>query len=170
MGALMMHKIVPGPTIFAREGEMVWGLVASMYIGNIILFIVSISALTLFVQILKVKPAVLNAVVLGFILVGAYAYSNSIFVVGLATFFGVLGFVMKKLELPAAPMVLALVLGSLTESNLRQALLLADGNFWRVISTPISAVVLVIALFVAFGNPIITAVKARTTKSSAKQK
>lgn len=170
MGALMMHKIVPGPTIFAREGEMVWGLVASMYVGNVILFIVSISALTLFVQILKVKPGVLNAIVLGFIFVGAYAYSNSLFVVGLATFFGVLGFIMKKFELPAAPMVLALVLGSLTESNLRQALLLADGNFLKVISTPISSVVLVLAFLIAFGNPMLTAVKRRSAKRAARQK
>ena len=85
---------------------------------------------------------------------GAYALENSMFTVGITLFFGVLGYFFKKVNVPAAPMVLALVLGAITETNLRQALIIDDNNFFAVISRPISAVIIVIAILLAFGTPI----------------
>jgi putative tricarboxylic transport membrane protein len=81
------------------------------------------------------------------------------FTVGITIFFGVIGYFMKKLKVPAAPMILAIVLGYLTESNLRQALIIADGSIIGVITKPISAVILVIALIMAFGTPITEMIK-----------
>jgi len=85
---------------------------------------------------------------------GAYALENSLFTVGVTLFFGVLGYFLKKLQVPAAPMVLALVLGALTETNLRQALIIESNNFFKVISHPIASVILVVAVLLAFGTPI----------------
>lgn len=154
MGALMMLGITPGPSFFSKNPDVAWGLIASMYIGNVILLFLGICGLPLFIKILKVRTPILNAVVIAFILVGAYALENSMFTVGLTIFFGMVGYFMKKLDIPAAPMVLAIVLGYLTESNLRQALIIGDGSIINVITKPISATILVIALLMAFGKPL----------------
>jgi putative tricarboxylic transport membrane protein len=169
MGALMMLGITPGPSFFLKEAEVAWSLVASMYIGNVFLLLLGILGLPLFVRILKVKAPILNSVVLAFILIGSYALENSMFTVGITVFFGVIGYFMKKLNVPSAPMVLAIVLGYLTESNLRQALIIGDGSFMNVISKPISAVILIIALILAFGTPITEYIKRRVSKNSAAQ-
>lgn len=154
MGALMMLGITPGPSFFTKNADVAWGLVASMYLGNVILVIIGICGVSLFVKVLNVKGTTLNALIFAFILMGAYALENSMFTVGLTLFFGILGYVFKKLNVPAAPMVLGIVLGYLTESNLRQALIIDDGDMWRVITHPISAVILVLAVLLAFGTPI----------------
>ncbi|MGI6027823.1 MAG: tripartite tricarboxylate transporter permease [Candidatus Heteroscillospira sp.] len=154
MGALMMFGMTPGPYLFEKEPDFAWGLIASMYIGNLILLLLVVCALPLFVTILKVRPGILNGVVIGFIIMGSYALGNSLFDVGITVFFGAVGFIFKKLKIPAAPMVLAIVLGYITETNLRQAMIMAKGNFFAVISRPISAVIMVIALLLAFGTPI----------------
>ena len=154
MGALMMLGITPGPSFFTKNADVAWGLVASMYLGNVILVIIGICGVSLFVKVLNVKGTTLNALIFAFILMGAYALENSMFTVGLTLFFGILGYVFKKLNVPAAPMVLGIVLGYLTESNLRQALIIDDGDMWRVITHPISAVILVLAVLLALGTPI----------------
>lgn len=164
MGALMMLGITPGPSLFVKEVEVAWSLVASMYIGNIFLLFLGILGLPLFVRVLKVKTPILNSIVLAFILVGAYALENSLFTVGITILFGIIGYVMKKLKVPPAPMILAIVLGYLTESNLRQALIIDDGSFLAVISRPISAVILILALIMAFGTPIIEMIKVKIEK------
>ena len=154
MGALMMLGITPGPSFFTKSAEIAWGLVASMYLGNVILVCIGLGALSLFVRILNVKTTTLNALIFAFILMGAYALENSMFTVGITLFFGVIGYFFKKLQVPAAPMVLALVLGAITETNLRQAMILERNNFLQVISHPISAVIIFLAILLAFGNPI----------------
>ena len=154
MGALMMLGITPGPSFFTKNADVAWGLVASMYLGNVILVIIGICGVSLFVKVLNVKGTTLNALIFAFILMGAYALENSMSTVGLTLFFGILGYIFKKLNVPAAPMVLGIVLGYLTESNLRQALIIDDGDMWRVITHPISAVILVLAVLLAFGTPI----------------
>lgn len=154
MGALMMLGITPGPTFFVKSADIAWGLIASMYLGNLILVCIGLGALPLFVRVLNVKTTTLNAIVFAFILMGAYALENSMFTVGLTLFFGILGYVFKKMEIPAAPMVLALVLGSLTETNLRQAMILDNNNFLKVISHPIASIILALAILLAFGTPL----------------
>ncbi len=167
MGALMMLGITPGPSFFIKEAEVAWSLVASMYIGNIFLLLLGILGLPIFVRILKVKAPILNSIVLAFILIGAYALENSMFTVGITIFFGVIGYIMKKMKVPAAPMVLAIVLGYLTESNLRQALIIGDGSFINVITKPISLTILIISILMAFGTPIIGLIKKKIVKTVA---
>lgn len=166
MGALMMLGISPGPSFFTKEADVAWGLVASMYLGNVILVCIGLGALGLFVRILNVRTTTLNALIFAFILMGAYALNNSMFTVGVTLFFGLLGYFFKKVNIPAAPMVLALVLGALTETNLRQALIIDDNNFWRVITHPISGVIIVLAILLAFGTPIKLFLKKRFAKKA----
>ncbi|MGP1349122.1 MAG: tripartite tricarboxylate transporter permease [Stomatobaculum sp.] len=154
MGALMMLGISPGPSFFSKNAEVAWGLIASMYLGNVILVLLGLGCLSLFVRILNVKATTLNALVFGFILIGAYALENSMFTVEVTLFFGIVGYFLKKFQIPPAPMVLALVLGSLTETNLRQALIIDKNNFLKVCAHPISFVILIIAVLLAFGTPI----------------
>jgi putative tricarboxylic transport membrane protein len=159
MGALFMFGLTPGPSFFNNNADFAWGLIASMYVGNLFLLLLGVLGLPIFIKILKVKAPILNAVVMGFILIGSYALNNSLFNVGLTIFFGALGYFMKQFEVPAAPMVLAIVLGAMTEKSLRQAMMLADGSVVTMIGKPIVIVVLLIALGLAFGTPIQNAVK-----------
>ena len=138
-----------------------------MYLGNIILVCIGLGALSLFVRILQIKTTTLNALIFAFILMGAYALENSMFTVGVTLFFGVLGYFLKKVNVPAAPMVLALVLGALTETNLRQALIIDNNNFLAVLLHPISSVIIVIALLLAFGTPIKSWITTRFRKKTA---
>lgn len=170
MGALMMLGITPGPSFFLKEAEVAWSLVASMYLGNVFLLLLGVIGLPLFVRILKVKAPILNSVVLAFILIGSYALENSLFTVGITIFFGAVGYFLKKLKVPSAPAILAIVLGYLTESNLRQALIIADGNIFSVISKPITTVILVFAIILAFGTPITELIKKQFAKNTAVSK
>ena len=151
--------MTPGPFLFQKNGEFAWSLCASLYVANIIMLILVIFALPLFIQIIKVKGGVLNSVVMGFILVGAYAMNNSLFDVGIVIFFGGIGYLFKKLEIPAAPMILALVLGNNLEVTFRQGMTLVRGNIFSFISRPITAVILLAAVGLAFGKPIHSVVK-----------
>ena len=159
MGALLMFEMTPGPFLFQKNGEFAWSLCASLYVANIIMLILVIFALPLFIQIIKVKGGVLNSVVMGFILVGAYAMNNSLFDVGIVIFFGGIGYLFKKLEIPAAPMILALVLGNNLEVTFRQGMTLVRGNIFSFISRPITAVIFLAAVGLAFGKPIHSVVK-----------
>jgi len=146
LGALMMFGLRPGPLLFEKNPDFVWGLIGSMYIGNVLLLILAMAAVPLFVKILKVPTPILNAVVMAFILIGSYSLNNSMFDVGMTIAFGALGFFMKKLDFPAAPMVLALVLGNLLETSLRQSLIISNGNPMILFNRPISGTILFISV------------------------
>lgn len=159
LGALMMFGMRPGPQLFTSNPDFAWGLIASMYVGNFLLLILATSCVPLFVKILKVKKPVLDAIVVGFILIGSYALNNSLFNVGLTVFFGAVGYFMKKLEIPTAPMVLAIVLGYLTETSLRQALIITSGSVFGLFSSPLTCVIFLLAVLLAFGTPIQNLIK-----------
>lgn len=146
MGALLMFNLRPGPLLFERNPEFVWGLIGSMYIGNVMLIVLSLVAIPVFVRILQVPRPLLNSVVMAFILLGTYSLNNSMFDVVMAVFFGLVGYVMKKMEIPAAPLVLALVLGNLLENSLRQSLILSNGSPAIFFNRPISASLMAVAL------------------------
>jgi len=165
LGALMMFGLKPGPLLFERNPDFVWGLIGSMYIGNILLLIMAILAVPLFVKILNVSRPVLNAVVMSFILIGSYSLNNSMFDVGMTIAFGVLGFFMKKLDYPAAPLVLALVLGNLLETSLRQSLIISNGSIGIFFGRPLSGTILGIAIF-AILWPLLKKVKEHFFKRS----
>jgi putative tricarboxylic transport membrane protein len=150
LGALLMLGLQPGPLLFQENPDFVWGLIGSMYIGNVILLILAIGCVPLFVKILSIPKPVLNACVLGFIVVGSYSLSNSIFTVLLTIFFGALGFVMKRISIPAAPMVLALVLGNMLESSLRRSMILFGGNPIIFFERPLSGTILIVSIIALF--------------------
>ncbi len=168
LGALMMFGLTPGPLLFENNPDFVWGLIGSMYIGNVLLVILSTMCIAWFVRILTIPGPILNALVMAFILVGAYSLNNSMFHVGLTIFFGALGYFMNRLDYPAAPMVLALVLGQMLETSLRQSLIIANGNPAIFVSRPISATILALTAMVILW-PLIRKIikfaiaKARTT-------
>ncbi|WP_232323613.1 tripartite tricarboxylate transporter permease [Catenuloplanes japonicus] len=148
-GALLIQGVAPGPQLVTEEPELFWGVVNSMYVGNVLLLIMSIPLVGLFVRILRVRPAVLAPITVLITLIGAYTVNNSVFDIGLVIAFGALGYLMRKAGFDPGPLVLAFVLGSLLESSLRRSLLIFDGDPTGFLTRPISGTLLVFLLFVA---------------------
>ena len=144
LGALMIHGITPGPLLIARHPEIFWGVIASMYIGNIMLLVLNLPLIGLWVQVLKVPYKILFPLILLFCLIGAYSVNNSIFDVAVMMVFGVMGYLMRKYKYEPAPMVLAFVLGPILENSLRQSLLISDGSFLVFFTRPIAAVGMIV--------------------------
>ena len=146
LGALMMHNLRPGPLIFQEAPRLVWGLISSMYVGNVLLMLALVFFIPLFIKVLNIPKWSLMAWMTAFILAGSYSLNSSMFDVWMTIGFGALGFFLKQLEVPAAPMILALVLGNLMEDALRQSLVLSNGSLSIFFTRPLSAALLVIAL------------------------
>ncbi|TCZ66666.1 tripartite tricarboxylate transporter permease [Roseicella aquatilis] len=128
LGGLIMWGLQPGPMLFVEQKDFVWGLIASMYLGNIAGLLVVLVAVPWFAAILRVPFPIIAALILTVCAIGAYTVSNAEFDIVLMLVFGIVGYVMKKLDYPLAPLVLALVLGDRTEEAFRQSLLLSEGN------------------------------------------
>ncbi len=128
LGGLIMWGLQPGPMLFVEQKEFVWGLIASMYLGNIAGLIIVLVAVPWFAAILRVPFSIIASLILVVCAIGAYTVNNAEFDIVLMLIFGVIGYVLKKLDYPLAPLVLALVLGDRTEEAFRQSLLLSDGN------------------------------------------
>jgi putative tricarboxylic transport membrane protein len=145
LGALMIHGLRPGPLILSEHPDLFWGTVASMYVGNVMLLALNLPLIGIWVQILKIPYKTLFPLILLFCLVGAYSVSTNIFDIYVMIVFGLMGYVLRKLNYEPAPLVLAFVLGPLLEQNLRQALILSDGSMSIFFVRPLSAGSLVIA-------------------------
>jgi putative tricarboxylic transport membrane protein len=143
--ALMIHGIQPGPFLVAEHPEVFWGLVASMYLGNIMLLIINLPLIGMWVQVLKVPQWLLFPLILLFCIIGAFAISNTLFDVGTMMVFGVLGYLMNKFGYEPAPLVLAFVLGPILEKSMRQSLKLSGGSFSIFFTRPISVALLALA-------------------------
>ena len=159
-GALLIQGVSPGPQLVTQEPDLFWGVVNSMYIGNILLLIMSIPLVGLFVKILRVRPSILAPVTVLITLIGVYTVNNSVFDIVLVIVFGALGYLMKKLGFEPGPLVLAFVLGSLLEDSLRRSLLIFDGDPTDFLTRPISGTLLVLFLLVAL-MPAIQAIRHR---------
>jgi putative tricarboxylic transport membrane protein len=145
LAALILWGFKPGPLMIQENPALFWGLVASMYIGNVLLLVLNIPLIPLFAQILRLPVYVLYPVIFGISIVGVYSVSGSRFDVGMLVVFGLLGYAMRKLDYPAAPLVLGLVLGDGMERALRQSLMMSQGGLGILVSRPISAVILCLA-------------------------
>jgi putative tricarboxylic transport membrane protein len=163
LGALLLQGVPVGPGLVKQEPELFWGVVNSMYIGNILLLIMSIPLVGLFVRILRVRPAILAPITVLITLIGVYTVNNSVFDIVLVIVFGALGYLMKKLGFDPGPLVLAFVLGSLLEDSLRRSLLIFDGDPTSFFTRPISGTLLAIFLVVAFFPMLKSALTARRT-------
>jgi putative tricarboxylic transport membrane protein len=135
LGALLMYNITPGPLLFEQRPEVAWGLIASMYIGNLLLLLLNLPLVGLFARLLTVPAWVLYPGVIALSLAGVYAVSNSAFDLLLAIGFGVMGWAFRKLDVPLVPIILGFVLGRLLEDNLRRALALSDGDAMALLAS-----------------------------------
>lgn len=140
LGALLIHVIQPGPQLITEHADLFWGLIASFWVGNIMLVILNVPLIGIWVKFLKVPYRYLFPSALFFIAVGVYSTNNSLFQVGEVLVFGVIGAIFLALDFPVAPILLGFVLGPLVEENFRRSLLLSDGQLRVFFEHPISAV------------------------------
>ena len=145
LGAFMMNGLAPGPLLFANSPKLAWTVVASFFIGNLMLLILNLPAIPLWVTILRIPYSILNALILMFMLIGAYSLSNSVFDIGTLIAFGVLGYIFRKAGFPLAPAALTLILGPLLEKKMRLALELSGGDLSVFYATPVSGTLLGLA-------------------------
>jgi len=146
LGGLMMWGLRPGPMLFEKNPQFVWGLIASQYIANVMLLVASTALIPLFVRALRIPYSILMPLIILFCVTGAYSLKNNVWDVGQMLVFGVVGYFMKKLGYSPAALVLALVLGPLAERSLRQSLIISDAGIGIFFTRPISAVLMVLAL------------------------
>ncbi|HEY8249982.1 MAG TPA: tripartite tricarboxylate transporter permease, partial [Burkholderiales bacterium] len=156
LGGLMMWGLRPGPMLFEKNPQFVWGLIASQYIANILLLILSTLCIPLFVRAVRIPYSILMPLIVVFCVTGAYSLKNNLWDVGQMLVFGVIGYFMKKLGYSPAALVLALVLGPLAERALRQSLIISDAGLGILFMRPISGVLTVLALL-AVAVPVVRA-------------
>ena len=148
LSALVLWGLRPGPLMMQDAPDVFWGLVASMYIGNVMLLLLNLPLVPMFAQILRVPAYILFPVILGISLVGAYGVSGNLFDIGLLAAFGLLGYIMRKLDYPSAPLILGFVLGDAMERALRQSLMMSQGDLVILVERPLSAGMLAIAVLI----------------------
>jgi putative tricarboxylic transport membrane protein len=155
LGALFLYGLQPGPLFFTENPDVVWPIIASMYIGNVILVMLNLPLVPVFASILRIPYYILYPAIVVISVVGVYSINNSMFDVGLLVAAGLLGYVMRKIDLPTAPLVLAFVLGPLFEQAVRRSLILSQGNPQIFINRPWSVAFLVLTLVMAVGPALI---------------
>jgi len=160
LGGLIIWGLQPGPMLFVDNPDFVWGLIASMYTGNIIGVLMVLLFVPFFASILAIPFGILTPLILMVCAVGAYAVHNSMIDIWYMLIFGVIGYVFKKLDYPLAPLVLALVLGDLAENALRQSLIMSQGSLAIFFTRPIAGGITAVAIFF-FALPVLTAWRQR---------
>lgn len=146
LSAFEGYGIQTGPQLFTSQSGLVWTLIASLYIGNVILLVLNLPLVGLWVKLLKIPPPWLYAGIIVISVAGVYGAGNSVFNVGLLFAFGLVGFMIKRFDFPAAPLIVGLILGPMAEQSLRQALTISQGQWSTFVTRPLSASLLLIAL------------------------
>jgi putative tricarboxylic transport membrane protein len=139
LGALMIHGLQPGPLLMTRAPDLFWGAITSMYIGNAMLLVLNLPLIGIWIRLLRVPYALLFPFILLFCLIGSYSVSNNVGDGLVMWVFGILGYLLRKFDYEAAPLILALVIGPMMEEALRQSLILSAGSFTIFVERPISA-------------------------------
>ena len=154
MAGVFMWGFIPGPRLFTEQPEFVWSFIASLYAANVAAVVICLTATPLLAMMLRTPYAILAPLIVVMSLIGAYAIQNAFLDVWLAVIFGIIGFILRRMDYPLAPLVVALVLGFSTEEALRQSLIMSDGSmlifFQRPISTPIMIVAILLFLLPVF--------------------
>jgi putative tricarboxylic transport membrane protein len=166
LGALMIYGLNPGPLLIKESPHVFWGVVASMYIGNGMLLLLNLPLIGIWVKILKIPYDILFSMIILFCLIGSYTINGNITDMYIMIFFGALGYLMKKFEYDAPPLILAMVLGPLMETSLRRSIIISKGSFLIFFARPISAVFLGLALLMLI-SPFFT--KKRLTQNILKE-
>ena len=150
LAALIMFGLKPGPSLFREAPQVVWGLIGSMYVGNVMLVVINLACIPLIVLFMDRIRAYLPLSILLLSAFGVYSYRNSVFDIGIMLLFALVGYGMRKVDFPQAPVILGVLLGGTAEASLRQALVMSDGNPLVLVTHPISAIFLgltVVSLF-----------------------
>src|SRR6478672_3204108 len=150
LGGLLIWGLQPGPLLFVEQKDFVWGLIASMYLGNLAGLVVVLTTVPLFASILRIPFSIIAPVIVVICAIGAYTVHSAMLDVWLMMAFGVIGYVFKKLDYPLAPLVLALVLGDKAEDSFRQAMLLSQGSMGIMVSNPLVGSITTLALILLF--------------------
>ena len=145
IGALMLHDITPGPQVVQTNPALFWGLIVSMWIGNLFLVVLNIPMIGLWIRLLRVPYRLLYPAILCFCAIGVYSINNNTFDIGMTIVFGILGWIFGKLGCECAPLVLGFILGPMLEENVRRALLLSRGDLTTFLQSPISATLLAVS-------------------------
>jgi len=147
VGAMTIHNIQPGPQVMTSHPELFWGLIASMWIGNLMLVVLNLPLIGLWIKLLKVPYRILFPAILVFCTIGVYSLNYNTFDIFTTAIFGIVGYLWAKLKCEGAPLLLGLVLGPMMEENFRRALLLSRGDYFTFIERPLSASLLAAAVF-----------------------
>ena len=145
VGAMTIHNIQPGPQVMTSHPELFWGLIASMWIGNLMLVVLNLPLIGIWVKLLKVPYRILFPAIIVFCTIGVYSLNYNVFDIYTTAIFGVIGYIWSKLKCEGAPLLLGLVLGPMMEENFRRALLLSRGDFFTFVERPLSASLLAAA-------------------------
>jgi putative tricarboxylic transport membrane protein len=163
VGAMTIHGVIPGPLVMTKNPNLFWGMITSMWIGNLMLLIINLPLIGLWVKLLQVPYRMLFTIILLFCAIGIYSINNNPADVFFTAFFGAVGYILIKLGLEPAPMLLGFVLGRLMEEKLRQALALSDGSFMTFVERPLAAVLLSLAIAIMVIAVLPTVRKGRET-------
>ncbi len=145
MGAFMMQGLSPGPFLFQSHPDIAWAVISSLVVGNVMLLILNIPLVPVWIQIMRIPPPILMTGILLFCVIGVYSINNNVFDVWMLIIFGVVGYVMRKIDMPIAPMVMTVVLGPLIEQSLRQSMEMSSGSFMVFTTRPIALVFILVA-------------------------
>jgi putative tricarboxylic transport membrane protein len=151
LGAMMVHNVQPGPLLMTSHPEIFWAVIASMFVGNIMLVVINVPMIGLWVSMLRIPPYILLPTILMMAIIGSYSLRNSMFDVSLLLVLGGLGYLLRKLDFQLAPLVVGAVLGPMIEKHFREGLFMSQGDLSVFWSSPIaigiwSAVLIVVAL------------------------
>ena len=161
LAAFQQFNLQPGPLIFTNNSELVWGLIASLYLGNTMLLILNLPLAPLWARLLRIPTPLLYGGILVFATLGTYSLNNSVFDVGLMYLIGMVGFVMRRVDIPVAPAIIGVILGPMAEQQFRRALAISQGDPSVFFTRPISATLLLLAVFAVLAVPLARAYRAR---------
>jgi len=165
MGAFMMNGLTPGPFLFRDHADIAWAVIASLYVGNVILLVLNLPLIPLWASIMRVPHAVMMAVILAFCVLGAYTLENNVFDIWVLLAAGIVGYLMRRLDFPIAPLILTAVLGPLIEQSLRQSLEMSRGDFSILFTRPLALALIVSAALVMLGSTVQAVAKLRGADS-----
>ncbi|MGF1612037.1 MAG: tripartite tricarboxylate transporter permease [Kiloniellales bacterium] len=161
MAGVFMWGFIPGPRLFTEQPEFVWSFIASLYLANVAAVVICLTATPLLAMMLRTPYAIMAPIIVVLCIVGAYAIQNSVLDIWYVLIFGVVGFVLRRLDYPLAPLVVALVLGAPTEEALRQSLIMSDGSMWIFFQRGLSAPIMTVAVLL-FLLPLVQLIWRRT--------
>jgi putative tricarboxylic transport membrane protein len=164
LAAFQSYGIQPGPLLFATNGALVWGLIASLYIGNVLLLILNLPLAGVWVRLLEIPRPLLYGGILVFASIGVYSLNNSVFDLALLGIIGILGYFMRRFDIPIAPAIVGMILGPKAEEQFRRAMGISQGDATVFLTRPISAVILTIAVLALIVPPLLRLWNSRKTK------